>query len=201
MHGDDEDRRLVFSGHNAAIPWRLNEKLEQRVRTRIAYNGKKEPEKYLVPTGILKLTLEASYGSTVTFIDEPNEPLEKQTLKILAGLYKCVIRQHVREREEVDRRRRWDEEARQHARVEAKKQAEAERMKQERTQRAALIAESRRWNEARILRDYLAHRQEQFHKAATESATFSAWISWAKLVADELDPSSNTEASSWSEAL
>lgn len=195
VHDDEDERRLVFSGHGAAIPWRISEKLEQRVRTRIAYNGKKEPEKYLEPTGILKLILEVSYGKTVTFIDEPHEPLEKQTLNILAGLYKCVIRQHVREREEVERQRRWDEEAREHARLEAERRAEAERIDQERKKREALLAESRLWHETRILREYLAHRQALFEAGASESEASETWMNWAKSVANDLDPSGGAMSS------
>lgn len=191
IHDDHEKRRLVFSGHNAAIPWRLNEKFEQHIRTRIAYNGTKEPESYFAPTGILKLTLETSSGSTVTFIDEPGEPLEKQTLKILAGLYKCVIRQHVRDREEADRRRRWDEDAREHVRVETERRAEAMRVEQERARRDKLIAASKRWREARILREYVAYRQERAKAGATDN-TLAEWVLWANSVADDLDSSGTT---------
>ena len=188
VEDDDKGERLLFTGHGAVVPWRINERLEQRVRTRTTYDGKKEPEKYVVPTGQLKITLEARYGSTITIVDEPGSPLEDQIRKVFAGLYKCVLRQRVRAREEAARKERWAEEARERARIEAERQQAEYRLEQERQKRERLMAESRRWHDAQVLRAYIAQRQEIQPAGTADSPAFSEWVTWAATVADDLDP-------------
>ena len=196
---DDKGQRLVFIGHDAVVPWRINERLEQRVRTRTTYDGKKEPEKYVVPTGDLKITLEAHYGSTIVFADEPTLPLEKQITKVFAGLYKCVIRQRVREREEAAREKRWADEAGERARIESERQQAAYRLEQEQKRRDVLIAESGRWQDAQVLRSYIAERQRTQTAGITDSAAFKEWVRWAGSVVDDLDPCINKRRSEESE--
>jgi hypothetical protein len=193
VEDDDKGKRLLFTGHDALVPWRINERLEQRIRTRTTYDGKKEAEKYVVPTGELKITLEARYGSTIAFHDEPNAPLEQQILKIFSGLYKCVIRQRVRQREDDARDKRWADEARERGRIESERQQAAYRLEQERLRQDALIAESRRWHDAQILRSYIAERQRNQRSDAEDSTAFEDWVRWARSVADELDPCSRAK--------
>jgi hypothetical protein len=192
---DDKGQRLVFIGHDAVVPWRINERLEQRVRTRTTYDGKKEPEKYVVPTGELKITLEARYGSTIAFVDDRGLPLEKQITRIFAGLYKCVIRQRVKSREDAAREKRWAEEACERARIESEMQRAANRLEEERSKRERLIADSRRWHDAQALRSYIAQTQERQPTGAQESAAFEDWVKWASSVADDLDPCVETRVS------
>jgi hypothetical protein len=69
------------------------------------------------------------------------------------------------------------------------------RRAQEEARRKKLEAEADNWNRARVLRSYVAGREESLGRIESpneEKAQISDWITWAKNYADSLDPSNRT---------
>jgi len=123
---DEEEGRIVFAGHNAEVQLRLTEPLDPKTRPRTRYDGKVEQEKYYVPTGRLRATLQIDYREGPTFEDRDSRPLESQLNRVFCGIYRQVVRAWREERKHQAFRRELEEEARQRAEA-ARIQAEREK--------------------------------------------------------------------------
>lgn len=72
-------------------------------------------------------------------------------------------------------------------RRERQQAAEAtQQLRDEEGRREALFAEARRWRDATVLREYIAHLAEKTCYEITEEML--AWLAWARMAAGELDP-------------
>jgi hypothetical protein len=176
--------RVVFAGHEAEIQMRITEQLEKKHRPRVGHDGRTEQESYMVPTGRLRISLQIGYPEGPAFEDRGTKRLESLLNPIFVAMYRLVIKCWVWERGRQEARRRAEEAERQHA-EEKRIQAEQERRAaEERHRRQQLSEETKNWNAARGIREYVAHiRAADPNHTGTDD-----WTQWALAVADELDP-------------
>lgn len=185
---DDKIGRLVFDGYNAEIQLRVTEMLEAKTRPRVRYDGKTEQEKYRVPTGRLRATLQIGYREGPSFEDQESHKLELQLNRIFAAMYPLVVKIWQKDREHRESQRRMEEEDRQRAEA-AKDRAERERLlAEERSRRRRLSVEASRWAKSRRIREYVDHIQTTVRKRGASEQPIRDWTEWALIVASELDP-------------
>ena len=196
---DEKEGRIVFAGHNAEVQLRLSEQLESKTRPRTGYQGQAEQEKYYLPTGRLRITLEIGYRGSRTFEDRDSCPLESQLNKVLLGIYRLVVKEWQEERRHQAFERKFEEEARQRAEG-ARIRAERERAEAEaRARRRRLVTESSRWAQSKGIRDYVAHIRTAACEGTHENDTLVQWLEWALSVARTLDPTDGRLARSKSD--
>jgi hypothetical protein len=187
--------RLVIRGHGGEAAMRITERLEEVIEKVKRYDGKYEAEKRRVPTGVLKLSLDKSYGSTIDFSDTPARSIEDQLPRVLEAIYILVIRCRVKNRErEYDReQKRVADEARARA-AEIRRQEERKRTLEAQRQRT-LFRQARRWERAAILRAYIGHIDEQLFQCTSDAKErLGNWRVWALDVASEIDPTARVVA-------
>jgi hypothetical protein len=186
LREDEKLGRLVFSGYEAEIQMRFTEHLEDRVRQRVGYDGKPEQERYKVPTGRIRLSLQIEYREGPTFEDKKAQGLESILNRVFVVMYRLVIKCWERDRAH----RAAELRAKEAERIRAEKEkirAEQERKAlAERRRRKRLLREAGRWVEATRLREYVAYIRSA--SGSKEEASISQWATWALAVADALDP-------------
>jgi hypothetical protein len=187
IRDDKEIGRVVFAGHGGEVHMRLTEQLDVRTRSRVSYDGKTEPENYNVPTGRLRISLQIGYGEGPAFEDKGSNKLESMLNRVFAAIYRLVIKSRQKERQRLTFKRELEEA--EHRRAAAKHiREEQERCAaDERRRRDALLAEAARWNQAHLLRNYVAHIRAAAGPDSSRSTT-TTWAGWALLVASDLDP-------------
>jgi hypothetical protein len=185
---NEEEGRIVFAGHNAEVQLRLAEPLDVKTRPQMRYDGKIEQEKYSVPTGRLRITLQIDYREGPTFEDSDSRPLESQLNRVFCGIYRQVVRAWREERKHQAFQRELEEEARQRAEA-ARILAEREKViAEERARRQRLSSEANRWAQSIRIRDYVEHRRTSAAGSPNTSAELNEWTEWALSVAAEIDP-------------
>jgi hypothetical protein len=185
---DKEEGRIVFAGHDAEMQQRVTEPLESKTRPRTRYDGKVEQEKYYVPTGRLRITLQFGYREGPIFEDRTARPLESQLNRIYSGIYGQVVKAWRDERRHQAFQRKLEEEARRRAEA-ARVQAEREQaLAEARRRRRRLGTEAIRWTQAARIRDYVAHICACATERAHANDGLSEWMEWALSVATTLDP-------------
>jgi hypothetical protein len=185
---NEEEGRIVFAGHNAEVQLRLTEPLEVKTRPRTRYDGKIEQEKYSVPTGRLRITLQIDYREGPTFEDSDSRPLGSQLNRVFCGIYRQVVRAWREERKHQAFQRELKEEARRRAEA-ARILAEREKViAEERARRQRLSSEANRWAQSIRIRDYVAHLRTSAAGSPNTSAELNEWTEWALSVAAEIDP-------------
>jgi hypothetical protein len=185
---DEEEGRIVFAGHNAEVQLRLTEPLELKTRPRTRYDGKVEQEKYYVPTGRLRITLQIDYREGPVFEDRESRPLESQLNRVFCGIDRQIVRAWREERKHQAFHRKLEEEARQRAEA-VRIREERERANAEaRRRRRRLASEANRWTQANRIRDYIAHIRSSAGERADVADELSEWMNWALRVATTLDP-------------
>jgi hypothetical protein len=185
---DDQEGRIVFAGHDAEIKLRITEPLEQKTRPRNRYDGTIEQEKFQVPTGRLRMTLQIGRQEHPAFEDRESLSLESQLNRAFCAVYRLVVKAWRRERDSQAFHRRLEEEARQRAEA-ARLQAEREKaIAEERERRWRLSAEASRWAQSSRIRGYVEHIRKSAVGRLNTSAELNEWAQWALSVAAELDP-------------
>jgi hypothetical protein len=185
---DDQEGRIVFAGCDAEIKLRITEPLEQKTRPRSQYDGTIEQEKFQVPTGRLRITLQIGHQEGPAFEDQGSLPLESQLNRAFCAIYRLVVKAWRREREHQAFNRRLEEEARLRA-EEARLQAEREKaIAEERERRRRLSAEANRWAQSIRIKGYVEHIRKSAVERLNTSAELNEWTQWALSVAAELDP-------------
>lgn len=185
---DEKEGRIVFAGHNAEVQLRVTEALEQKTRPITRYDGKVEQEKYYVPTGRLRITMQISRREGPKFEDRESRSLESQLNRVFCAVHQLVVKAWRRERERQAFNRRLEEEARRRAEA-ARIQAERERaLAEERARRQRLSSEASRWARSTRIRDYVEHIRASAADCANATAELREWTEWALRVAAELDP-------------
>jgi hypothetical protein len=176
--------RVVFAGHEAEIQMRMTEQLERKHRPRVGYDGKTEQESYMVPTGRLRISLQTGYPEGPTFEDQGTKRLESMLNPVFVAMYRLVVKCWVWERAQEEARRRTEEAERQRALERQIKDEQERKAAEERNRRQQLSEETKNWDAARRIRDYVAH----IHAANPNCPNTDGWTQWALAVADDLDP-------------
>nr|PZN34542.1 MAG: hypothetical protein DIU80_02565 [Chloroflexota bacterium] len=175
---------------NEQVELRLAERVD-RQETERAKHAK--PNQFLwgserwisTPTGQLTLTIGGSYGPGIKkWRDSDTKPLEDQLNDVVIGLMKTAEIYRVRALV-------WAEEARQREEAERKRR-ETERLRREEEERRhALEEQAERWSKSQRLRTFL---QACEARLCAERGTIApdspeaAWLRWAHVHADRLDP-------------
>lgn len=188
VEDDPSIGRLVVVGQGGRVPFRVTERLEEKIEKRRRYDGTFEPEKQRLPTGILKLSVEITAWNTIDFVDRPGKPVEQQLPKVLEAVYKIVIKDRVDAREAEQRRleRVAADEAR--ARADEMRRAEVRRREAEAQRRRELVAEASQWRQAASIRAYVRHVRQMAGREDEGSRMLDDWRRWALEVAEEMDP-------------
>jgi hypothetical protein len=191
---DESAGRIAIVGHGGALKLRLAERVKVTVEKKKRKDGTVEEERRVEATGLLRLALEPTWGSTIQIDELPDDPLESRGHDIFAAVRKLVIRCRQSTRESDARDRKSEEERR--ARIELKeaRRRRAERVVTYRQRIKSLVKEAEAWERAATVRRYVLHLRS---KAAGEvpGAPTVAWLEWAVGVADQLDPSPNAPES------
>lgn len=130
------------------------------------------------PTGILAFRIEEIYSKEWK---DGKQPLESRLAEILVTL---ELRAKREKEERIEREKHWqkiEEENRKREELEKRKQKELEEFQN-------LIKESTRWNQAKILREYLNEFEVTARKNGNLTKELQEWIIWAKQKADWYDP-------------
>ncbi len=185
---DKDEGRIVFAGHNAEVQLRVTEPLESKTRPRTRYDGKVEQEKYYVPTGRLRITLQSGYQEGPIFEDRDTRALDTQLNRVFCGFYRQVVKVWREDRRHNAFHRELEEEARLRAEAERLK-AERERLlAEDRARRRRLVSETNRWAQSKRIREYVAYIRSRASERSNTSDELSEWMLWATSVAATVDP-------------
>jgi hypothetical protein len=182
---DEKEGRIALAGHNAQVQLRVTEPLETKTRPVTRYDGKVEQEKYYVPTGRLRITLQIGYREGPIFEDKDSRPLESQLNRVCSGIYRQVVKAWREERRHQAFERKYEEEARQRAEAARLREERERAIAEARMRRRRLASEANRWTQANRIRDYVAHIRTH---ASDRAVGLSEWMEWALTVAATLDP-------------
>jgi hypothetical protein len=172
---------------DARILLRITEPLREQHRTKIGYKGQKEVESFSVPTGHLRKIVGMHYRDGATFEDKDDASLDDSLNKVFAAFYRLVVKERT-----INRRDQFKDrirEAEYRKRVEAQRllAEEEARAAEEQRRRRALLREAMRWEDAKRIRQYVAHLQVDADSRCAQAS--ESWVRWALCVAAETDPS------------
>ncbi len=128
------------------------------------------------PTGILVFRREVFYRNFKEYTDK-KKPLEEQLAMILAEIEVKAAQEKIEKEENDEWHRQYEEQKRLEEEARKRKAKEIKRFKK-------LKSEAKRWNQANIIRKYIAYIESQ-----TDEVNKKEWIAWAKAKADWFDPS------------
>lgn len=134
------------------------------------------------PTDKLVLLAVRPSGSKFELADTATERLESQLQAVFEKLYRNVVTTRERDRQAEVARKRRDDEWKERQRIYALQAEEAQRRAQEAERRRQLLRDAGLWAQAQRIRAFVAHVE-----ARTDPPL--AWCTWARDVADDLDPS------------
>ena len=185
---DEKEGRIVFAGHDAEVQLRVTEPLESKTRPVTRYDGKVEQEKYYLPTGRLRITLQIGYGEGPIVEDKDSRPLESQLNRVFSRIYRQVVKAWREERRHQAFHRELEQEARQRAEAARLREEREKAMAEARMRRRRLTSEANRWTQASRIRDYVAHIRTRASDRTGANGELSEWMDWALNVATRLDP-------------
>jgi hypothetical protein len=188
VRDDEEAGRLVFASHDAEIQMRITEQLEEKTRPRSSYDGKTEHERYKLPTGRLRISMQTGYREGPTFEDRGTQKLESILNRVFVAMYRLVVKCWVQDRAHRAAALREKEAERQRAEKERIRAERQRKALQERRRRKRLSREAGRWNKARNIREYVAHIRSSATLDSNLGGSTAAWAAWASAVADAIDP-------------
>jgi len=160
----------VINGEHIEI-W-LKEKL-QIVKTNAKY-----PETEYHPVGVLMLKTEGKHTRIWT---DGKQPLEDQLAKILAWLELEGKRLHEERLEREEQHRIWEEERR-------IAREERERKEREIAKFNNLLQQANQWQQAQILRQYIAAIEEKAFQEGVLTDELKEWLECAKNITNLNDP-------------
>jgi molecular chaperone GrpE (heat shock protein) len=182
---DEKAGRIVLDGHGAKVEMRMAEKLGEASRKELGWDKKMKDVKCKVPAGALRLYVGEHYHEK-EIAESEEKPLEQRLNDVFVKIYGRVVRAREWQREQEAREREWEERERRAAEAEKRRlEAEAKRAA-ERRKREKLVEDAKAWQTANLIRSYLAHLDKT--SGAEVSSESGEWMSWAKEVADEMDP-------------
>lgn len=129
------------------------------------------------PTGLLRLRFENYLDVPIRreWNDRETKRLEERLREILIALYIAIEAERLRNE-------RFRQERQREAEAELRRWKREERESREREAAQALLAEVNAWNNARLIRGYVADMKDV-------ESTSPEWVNWALSIADKLDPS------------
>lgn len=171
-----------FETHIIVREQRLRIQLRERLRIETNTTGP-WPTRDFIATGIMLFKYDGYYDYEWA---DGKRPLEAQLSNILARIETKIDELHefwrlnkIREDEENKRRQ-----------IQKEKE---ERKQQELSDFKKLLNKSLRWQQVRILRDFIADAQSRAISSQTDSHEFKQWKDWAEKKADWYDPYLETE--------
>lgn len=180
--------RFVFDGFEGMAELRITEQLNDEWRKeQSSWEKKPRDVKYRVPSGKLRLYVGETY-SELCVADAPEQPIENDLNAVLIKIYSRIIRARERQRERDAWRRQCEEEDRKRQIAEQARRDAAAAKERERKKREALVEEANAWRTATLIRDYLTYLQHHRHDDPLKERHDHEWHSWAKRVADDIDP-------------
>ena len=183
---EDKDLgRIIFAGHGVDVQMRVAEDLDTKTRPRVRYDKSIEQEKYKVPTGRLRITVQTDWRDGPIVADHGKATLESKLNRVFVTMYRIIVKHRAYQRKLDAFRRERDEAERQRQEAKRIRDEQLRQAAEERSRRRALIVEARRWNTARLLREYVAHIRAA---PVSASASTDAWSDWALKIASDLDP-------------
>lgn len=182
---DREAGRIVLDARPGRLELRMSERLETRTRCEGGRLGERAKE-YLVPTGALRMFVEAHLGSIREVSDHIGKPssqgvalrLEERLPELLQLIYRQTVQARGRQRQNDAMHAQWAAESAERARVELRREDEKRR-------RERLLHDVRAWQQAQAIR---AYAQVAESALGTRIAAHADWRTWALGFADELDP-------------
>lgn len=191
---DEENGRFVLAGHSGRVEARISEKLLENWRSEVnSWSKKPENVKFKTPSGVLRLYVGKSYAEK-EIADAEDRPLEAHFNSIFCRIYGRVIRAREDQREHDHREREWKVAEERREAEERRRQEEAARREAERKKREGLIAEAQAWKTATLIRDYVDHVTAGSSDDSARSTRDASWATWARRVADEMDPTAAQDA-------
>ena len=180
--------RITLTGHQVEIQLRITEEVEDRTRPRQWGLRPNELEHYKVPTGILRISLQADSGTDRQFRDQGALPLESQLNGIFQAIYRSIARAWQAERKPTEWRLRAQEQQRlrdEEARIAAER---ARAVADEHARRRCVRAEANHWAQSRRIREYVAYIETVAPEQQPPDESLARWMEWARQVARDLDP-------------
>ncbi|WP_343727831.1 hypothetical protein [Burkholderia seminalis] len=172
----------------ACVNLRLVERLLSRTVDRInTYTKKVEQDRVLVSSGNLEFLIEQQGHGKSTFRDGDRGKLEQ----LIPAIIEAIELRHARSKEQIaewardEQRRKEDELLRQQE--EKRRIAELKRAEEEKQRREALVREAQLWQQAEVLRFYLAELDRRLSAGGEPTNGYKAWRQWAEEVAHDLD--------------
>ena len=185
---DKEIGRITLTGHQVEIQLRITEEVEDRTRPSRWAHRANELEHYKVPTGILRISLQADSGTDRQFRDQDALPLESQLNRLFQAIYRSIVRAWKAERKRAEWQLRAKEQQRlrdEEARIAAER---AQAVADEHARRRRLRAEANHWAQSRRIREYVAHIETVAQEQQPPNESLARWMEWARQVARDLDP-------------
>lgn len=166
-------KRLLQSPHKPTTEERASER---------RYGWSHAPRVDYTPSGRLRLQVcrVGGVGANATWSDTERRPLERRIGDIAVGLE--VLAESIKED-----RRRAQEEKRRFEEQWARREAEARRQESEKKRFEELRSEAARWNEAKVLREYV-DAVEQRYGGTPERTDLAESLAWARGKVEEFDP-------------
>jgi len=182
--------RIQLVGHDATIRMRLVERIGLQEQEQNPSGTATVSQSYVsIPTGKLRLVIEAWRSSPAEVCDTDALKLEDQLNAVFIKIYRAVIR----EREANRRHNEW---LCQSELEDQKRRAEEERIllekrciEAEELRRKALEDEASRWQRATVIRQYVSHILNACDQV--QAAKLEDWIIWACQIATDLDPTAD----------
>ena len=185
---EKEIERITLTGHRVEIQLRITEEVQDRTRPSRWAHRANELEHYKVPTGILRISLQADSGTDRQFRDQDALPLESQLNGIFQAIYRSIVRAWKAERKRTEWRLRAEEQQRlrdEEARIAAES---AQAVADEHARRRRLRAEANHWAQSRRIREYVAYIETVAPEQQPPDESLARWMEWARQVARDLDP-------------
>ena len=172
----------------ASVNLRLIERLLVRTVDRVnTYSKKIEHDRILLPSGNLELLIEQQGLGKSAFRDGDRGNLETK----LSAIVEAIELRHARSKDQVaewardGQRRKEAELLRQQE--EKRRVAEQKRAEEEKQRRDALVREAQAWQQAEVLRLYLAELDRRMSGGGVPAKDYQDWRQWAEGVANDLD--------------
>lgn len=154
-----------------------------------SWNAERGYKTEMRPSALLRLRFENYFRSPLQreWNETASKPLEARLREVIVGLYVAAgALQREAEADSMRRQRELEEEQRRWE-VAEKRRKKGERVKN-------LLADAQSWADAEKLRDYIAAVERSGAKGRDDD-----WFSWARGIADALDPLVESAAVDWDE--
>lgn len=197
----------IVSVLDESFPFRIQEKLSQiphvltpeEKATRKRYPNSYAPAFDYIPTGKLLLKLDLDFYTSIrrNWMDGKRQRIEDILNDFIVGLVIAAETKKAWRVEQERRRQEWEEAAKKRRELERNRWEEKERIR-------ALEDEASRWEKAEKIRKYIytvEKMKSDKDGSSRPESEFENWISWAREIADRVDPLKDNPPSILDDAL